>query len=135
MGAVEERGDDAEIAAATAQAPEEIGVALGARGDDCAHGRDDLGGEEIVAGEAVFAHQPADAAAEREAGDAGARDDAGRYGQAMDVGLTIDVAQGGPALHARRAALRIDEDSLHARQIDDDAVVAQGAAADIVAAA
>src|SRR5215470_18528740 len=135
MGAVEERGDDAEIAATAAQAPEEIGIALGACGDDRALGGDDLGGEEIVAGEAVFAYQPADAAAEREAGDAGTGYDAGRHGQAVQVGLAIDVAEGGAALDARRAAFRIDEHAAHGREIDDDAIVAQRAAADVVAAA
>src|SRR5882724_411117 len=135
MGAVEEGGDDAEIAAAAAQAPEEIGVALGAGGDDGALGGDDLAGQEVVDGEAMFAHQPADAAAEPEAGDARAGDDAGRHGQAMDMGLAIDIAERGAGLHARGARLRIDEHARHGREIDDDAIVAQRATPDIVAAA
>ena len=44
--------------------------------DDRAVRRDDLGAEQVVDGRAAAAHQPADAAAEREAGDPRVRDDA-----------------------------------------------------------
>ena len=59
--------------------------------------------DEVVAGEPVLAHQPADAAAERQPGDAGPRDDAARHGEAVQVGLAVDVAQGGAALDAHGA--------------------------------
>ena len=61
-----ELGDDAEVAAATAQRPEQIGVLVGRRAQYLAVGGDDLGGLQAVDGEAVAAHQAADAAAEGE---------------------------------------------------------------------
>ena len=51
------------------------------------------------------------------------------------MGLAIDVAQRRAGLHPRRSACPVDEDALHARQVDDDPVVAQRPAADVVAAA
>ena len=55
-------------------APEQIGVLVVVRDDDLAVGRHDVGREEVVAGEAVLALEPAAAAAGREAGDARRRD-------------------------------------------------------------
>ena len=65
-----ERGDDAEVAAAASQRPEQIGVFVGGRVDDAPLGGDHFGGKQVVDGEPVFAHEEADAAAEGEAGDA-----------------------------------------------------------------
>ena len=64
-------GDDAEVAAAAAEPPEQVGVLGGRRLHDRAVGGDHLGLDEVVAGEAELALEPAAAAAEREPGDAG----------------------------------------------------------------
>ena len=70
MELVDERGHDAEVAAAAAQGPEEVRVSR--RWLDqfavCGH---DLGRQQVVAGQAVLPIEPADAAAEGQAGDAG----------------------------------------------------------------
>jgi len=66
-----ETGDDAEIAAAAAERPEQVGVLFLARGDEAAVGEHNIGLDQIVDGEAVFARQIAVAAAQRQAGDAG----------------------------------------------------------------
>ena len=76
-----ERGDDAEVAAAASQRPEQIGVFVGGRPDDAALGGDHLGGQKVVDGEPVFAHEKADAAAKREPGDTGVAHDAAGGGQ------------------------------------------------------
>ena len=67
-----EAGHDAEVAAAAADGPEQVGVLLLARGDEPALGGDDLDRDERIDGQAVLAHQPADAATERQAGQADA---------------------------------------------------------------
>ena len=46
--AVLERRHDAEVAAATAHRPEQVGVCVGARGHDLARGEHHLGGEQVV---------------------------------------------------------------------------------------
>ena len=69
-----ERGDDAEAAAAAAQRPEQLGVLVLGGAHDPAVPGDELGGDEVVAGQPVLALEPARAAAEREPGDAGGGD-------------------------------------------------------------
>src|SRR5204863_7895104 len=64
-------GDDAEVAAAAAQAPEEIGVLLLARSQALAVGRDDGRSEQVVEREAVQTDQVPDPAAERQPRDTG----------------------------------------------------------------
>src|SRR3981081_2832751 len=49
--------------------------------------------------------------------------------------LSIDIAQRRSRLHAYRPQLWVDEYAFHCRKIDDDAIVAQGSASDVVAAA
>ena len=70
MEPVLERRDDAEIAAAAADRPEEVRIALVITGDEHAVGRYHVRRDQIVAGQAVGAAQIAHAAAERETGDA-----------------------------------------------------------------
>ena len=86
-----ERGDDAEVAAATAQPPEQLGVAVGARAHEPAVGGDDVGAHEVVAGQALLAHEPADAAAEGEARDAGRRDEPAGGGEPEGLRLGVEV--------------------------------------------
>ena len=63
-------GDHAKVAAAAPDAPEEVLVLTGADVAELTVGGDDIGGDEVVAGQAVPARQPADAAPQGEAGDA-----------------------------------------------------------------
>ena len=96
-----ERGHHAEVAAAAAQGPEQVGLR---GGRDDAHGtvgRHDGGAEQIVDGHAMAARQPAEAAAERESGNAGGGIDAERRGQA--VGLRLRD-RGRPAARPGRRA-------------------------------
>src|ERR671934_905969 len=67
--AVLERGGDAEVPAASAKRPEEVGMRLFADVEHltlCCH---ELNGQEVVDREAVDSVQPAEPAAQREAGD------------------------------------------------------------------
>ena len=53
----QEAGDDAEIAAAAAQRPEQVGILGLAGGHEAAVGKHDVGLEEVVDGQPVFAGQ------------------------------------------------------------------------------
>ena len=130
-----ERADDTEVPAAAPQRPEQVGVIVGRCPNDVALGGDHLGLHEIVDGEPVFTHQPADAAAETEATDAGVADDAARRGQTVCLCLVVDVAPQGAALDECRALERIDDNGAHRREVDHDAVVANRGAGHIVAPA
>ena len=82
----QERGDDAEVAAAAADRPVEVGVLVGARAHALAAGEHELGLEQVVDRQAALAGQVAEAAAERQAADAGRRDDPARRREAVLVG-------------------------------------------------
>ena len=83
----------------------------------------------------MLAHQPAQAAAEREPADAGGRHDAAGGGQAVELRLSVVVAPGRAALGPDASRRRIDLHRAHLRQVDDEAAVAHGIAGDVVAAA
>ena len=87
-----ERGRDAEIAAAAAQAPEQILVLLRAGGDEFAVGGHQVDGAHVVAGEAEAAAEAAEAAAEREPAHAGVRHRAGRGRETVRQRLAIERA-------------------------------------------
>ena len=130
-----ERRDDAEVAAAAAQRPQQVGVLAGARADPAAVGQHDLGRDEVVDGHPVAPALVRDAAAEREAGDARLRHDAAGRREAERGGDAVDVGPRGAALHVHRAAGRVEPDAAHRGQVDHQAVVDERGARDVVAAA
>jgi hypothetical protein len=119
-----ELGDDAEVAAAAAQAPEQVLILGLACPHELAIGGHEVDRLQLVDREPVLAHQPPDAAAEREPGDSGVGDDPGWGGQPERLRLPIELAEKNTRLRSRRARLRIDPDALHRRQVEDDAALA-----------
>jgi hypothetical protein len=107
-------------------------VIVGGCSDDVAPSGDQLGRHEVVDGEPVLAHEPADAAAEAEAADAGVAHDAPGGGQAVGLGLVVDVTPQGATLDLGRAFGWVDRDGAHRGQVDDDPVVAHGGAGHVV---
>ena len=129
-----EAGDDTEVPAATTQPPEEIGVFRFAGAHLAAIRRDDIRGEQVVDGHAVLPAQPAEAAAERQAGHARGRVDAQRRREAVRLRGRVEVGEGAAGLDRRPAGIRVDLDVLHQREVDHEAVVADGIARDVVSA-
>jgi hypothetical protein len=123
------------VSAATAKRPEQIGMFVGGRTDDTALGGHHLGGQQVVDGEPVLAHEKADASTEREPGNAGVAHDAASGGQTVGLRLVVDVAPQRAALHQGRAADRVDPHGPHRRQVDDDAVVTYGGTGHVVTTA
>ena len=122
--AVLERDDDAEIARAAAQAPEEVGVLGRRRGDEPAVGGDQIDREQIVDREAVLARQPARPRRRGQAGDARVRDlaAAGPARPCACVSRSTSPPER-PGLRPRRPRLRVDPHSLHPRKVEDDPAV------------
>ena len=81
--AVREGRRDAEVAAAAAQRPEEVRVGRLGHFAHLAGGVDELDGQQVVGGQAVLGHQPAEAAAERQPGDSGRGDRTAGDGEAV----------------------------------------------------
>ena len=89
---------------------------------------------QVVAGEAVLALEPAGAAAEGEPADAGGRHAPAGGGEPVGLRGAVDVGPGGPAADARDPPLGVDVDVAHAAQVEHEAVVAERAPGDRVAA-
>ena len=108
------------------------GLSLLARGHELAVGRDEIDGEQVVDRRAVLAHQPADAAAERQAGDPGVGDDPADGRQPEELRLSVELSPQDTGLCARRPRLRVDRDALHRRQVDHQPPIADRMPADAV---
>ena len=103
--------------------------------EDVAVGGDELDREQVVGGEPVLRHQPAEAAAERQAGNARRRDGAARDREAVLGRGGVELRPEHAALGRRRSLLGIDRDRLQLGEIDHHAAVGDGAPGDVVAAA
>jgi hypothetical protein len=130
-----ERGRDAEVPAAAAQAPEELGLAVGGRAHPLAAGGDEVDGAQVVDGKAMAAHEVAEAAAEREPADPGVADHAAGGGEPGTLRGVVELAPQHAARRTRGARLRVHPHRLHERQVDHHAVVGDGVAGDGMTAA
>ena len=135
VAAERERGDDAEVAAAAAQGPEQVTVGVLAGGHERAVGQDDVGGEEVVHGEAEAAGQVADAAAEGQAGHAGGGQEPGRGGHAERDGRVVDISPGAAGVNADGVILRADRGASQPGEVDDQGVVGHPQAGRVMPAA
>ena len=127
--------DHAEVATATTNTPEQVLFLVVADGPLLAVGSHHRCATKVVDGKPVLAIQPAEAAAERKAANAGMRDDPGRRDQPM---LPARWYQGHSAMRRPamwHAASRIDRNSIHLRQVDHQAVIANRLARPAVPAA
>ena len=96
-------------------------VAIGA--DEPPVGRDDVEGQDALAGEAVAAPEPAEPAADDVADDADVRRGAGEGREAVLGGRGGDVRPDGARLDAGDAAHRVDLDAAHGAGADEDHVL------------
>src|SRR5687767_7293054 len=91
METVLERRRNPEVAAATANRPEQIRVLVGARAFDAAVRHNHLGRSQVIERQTVLRHQPAQTPTEREPRDARASDDAPGGRQTVDLRLAIEL--------------------------------------------
>ena len=98
-------------------------------------GGDHLHRQQVVAGQTVLAHEPADPAAEGEAGDTGVGHDPTGGGQPEPLRRLVQLAPQQTRLRPGAAAGRDDPDVLHRRQVDDHPAVAARRAGHVVPAA
>ena len=108
MAAERERGDHAEVAAATAERPEQVGVRLGACLDEAAVGQHDVGRDEVVGGESEAPRQVAHAAAEGQSAYTGCRHETRRRRHAERARGVVDIAPGATRVDSHRLGCRVD---------------------------
>ena len=114
---------DAEVAAAAADRPEEVRVALVVDLQDPAVGEDDLGGEQVVDRQALLADEIPDAAAGRQPAETdGAVSPKPTARPCAAVAFVTSPAVRPVSAHA--TFLRVDLQSLHQREVEDDPSVA-----------
>src|SRR5262249_15641793 len=130
-----EGGRDPEIATTAAYRPEQVGVLVRSGFDDFAGGGDERHRAEIVERQPVFAHQPAEPAAQPESRDAGCASAPPGPRQTVQLRFAVELAPGAPALRPYFLPIHIDMDAAHRRQIDHQPAIDGGASGDIVAAA
>ncbi len=130
-----ERGHHAEVAAAALDRPKQIGVLRRAGRHQLPLGVDHVGRAEVVSGQPVLPAEPAEPAAQRQPGHAGGGVDPGGGGQSEGLGLVVQVPEGHAGVDPSPAAVGIDVDRAHPRQIDHHAPIADGAPRDVVTGA
>ena len=132
-----ERRDDAEVAAAAAQRPEQIGVLVRRGAHDARRRRSRprrRPGCRTLS--PALLGEPADAAAERQPADAGVADEAAGRRPARAAWVAASTsAQVAPPPHTRTPRRGIDGDAVHRAEIDHQAAVADRVAGVVVAAA
>ena len=121
-----EGGHDPEVPAPAAKTPVQLRVLVLAGAHEPTVRRDEVRRLQVVAGQAVLAHEPADPAAEREAGDAGRRDETPGQRQPERLRFVIELSPGHAALSDDALGVRVHPDALHRGQIDDDPAVGRG---------
>ena len=126
--------DDAEVAAAAAQAPEQVGCSSALARTTRPSAVTTVAAERVAA-EAVLAPEPAEAAAQREPGDARVRDDATGRREPVSLRRGVEVPPAGTGADGGAAPLRVHRHGRHRRQVDHQRAVADGEAGDVVAAA
>ena len=134
MKSKEEGRDHAEVAAPAANRPEEVGVFLFTGRHEATIGEYHVRAEQVVDGEAVRTRQVADPTAQCEAGDPRAANRSARSGHAKGVRRVVHVSPYAASFHADGARGGIHAYPLHAREIDNQTIVADPEAAPVVAA-
>ena len=126
MSAEQEADDDAKISASAAQRPKQVRIVRFGRRYKAAVGEHHVRFDEIVRRQAIKAAEITVPAAQGEPRHASCRDDPKRHGLLERLRRMIDVAGGATRTHSYGPAFRIDSDTLHQRQVDDQTVIDAG---------
>ena len=118
-----------------AERPEQVGLGLRVDDPHLAVRGDELDLDDVVDGQPVLAHEPAQTAAQRQAGDAGRRHDAAGGRLPVDAGGPVVLVPGDATLGPGPPAARVDVDAAHQGQVDHQPAVGHGATGHVVAAA
>ena len=96
---------------------------------------DELGRDQLVAGESELRSQVADASTECETGDTGRPYDAPRRDKPGGLRCGVEVQPGRTPFCARDARCRVDPDSPQSGEVDDESVVADAVTGRVVSSA
>src|SRR5580700_3819472 len=114
----------AEVATSAAHRPEQVGIFLGAGGDEPSIGQDHFDSQQVVDGQAVTPRQVTDPATQSQSADARRRNDARRNGETEGVRRVVHVAPECAAANQHGLLFWVDANIVHRRQIDYQSVIA-----------
>src|SRR5258705_6734665 len=134
MQAKLERTHYPEIAAASAEGPEQIGIFGFARAHELALSRHHVGRDQVIGGKSELAAEPSETAAQGESGDPGCRVDPEGSGKSKGLRLFVELSQGSARFHPCSTGSRVDADRTHLRKVDQQAAFTDGIPGDVVAA-
>src|SRR5207244_813530 len=117
------RRHDAIVAATAADRPEEVLVFSRAGDEKFPVGRHHVRRNKVVEGQSEPTREVADAASEGQAADARGRDDAAGAGKSERIRRGVEIAPCRAAFGASGPLFRIDTNSTHAANVDDQAFV------------
>ena len=116
-----QRGDHTEVSTGAADGPEQVGVMLVVDAERRPSASDDLGGDDVVDGQAVLARQVSDAAGGGETTDAHVAVVARAHGQAVRGERLGHLAPACTRLQAHPTGRPVEHlDLVHPRHVDDD---------------
>src|SRR6266487_5141625 len=121
-----------EVAPGAAEAPQQLGIPIRACADHRAIGSNDLGTDEIVAGEAVLSGEMADSAAEGQPGDPGRANDAPGCNEPEALGHRVEIEPPRTAIGAGGPGVAVDVHPAHQRKIDHYAALADAVSGGVV---
>src|SRR5581483_5752449 len=127
-----QRRNNAEVAAAAAQRPEQVLVFRRAGGEQRAVGGDYVGGDQVVAGEAVLPCEPSQTAPQGKTGDSGAGDHAHGCSQPKSLRLPIKFPEMDAGFGAHAGDSGIYANTFHQGKVDHQTVVADALPGDAV---
>ena len=135
MEADAQGGHDAEVAAAAAQRPQQVGLRVGAGGHAPPVRQHDFGAEQVVRRQAAGTAERAVAAAQAQAGHADRAAVAHCRDQAVGAGGGGHILGPGAARDSGHKRSRVHRHIPHPGEVDDEPIVAQGAPRPVVPAA
>src|SRR5690606_21737677 len=119
----QEAGYHTKVTPATANGPEQVGLLVLAGPDEAAIRQDDVGLEQVVDREPIFAREVSRSAPQGKPAYTRCRDDTERYGQAKGMRGVIDVAGRTTPIDTYSRGSRIHVNAPHRRQIDHQPIV------------
>ena len=130
-----ELGDDAEVAPAALERPQQVGVLVGGGPHAPPVGQHHLGRHEVVDGEPARAREPSHPAAEGEPADPGVADGPAGHREPVFLSGGVELGLGRATAAARPPGRGIDGDVVEPAQVDHQAVLGHRRPAVVVPAA
>ena len=130
-----ESGDDAEVAAAAADGPEQVRVLVSRDVPDATVSGDHFRRHQVVHRQSVLPGQPPHPAAEGQAADPGVADDPCGDGEAVCLRGLLALGQGGTAADGAAPRSHVDGHVVHRAEVDLHAVLHHGVTTSAVRAA